>query len=218
MAAETAPSRPENDRGRPEPERLGLFGGTFDPPHAGHVDAVRRSLDVLRLDRILVVVANDPWQKSPTRPITRAKDRLAMTRAAFAGIERVEVSTVEIDRSGPTYTIDTVEHLRKAALRAGRPAPEIHAIVGADLAATVDTWQRSEDLRRLVTLAVVARPGSSSHPPPPGWRVETVLGGGVEVSSSEVRALVAEGRSIDGLTPAEVVHCITRLGLYAVGR
>jgi len=202
----------------PGAERIGLFGGTFDPPHVGHVDAVRRSLEVLGLDRLLVVVANDPWQKSPVRRISRAEDRLAMARCAVSGMERVEVSRMEIDRSGPTYTVDTVESLLDAAIAAGRPAPDVHVILGSDLVATIDSWHRAEDLRRLVTLAVVERPGSRHGPPPPGWLVTTVRGGGVEASSSDIRALLAEGRSVDGLVPPEVVRYISLHGLYAVAR
>ena len=98
------------------PERLGLLGGTFDPPHEGHLDAARRCRDALGLDRVLLVVANDPWQKAPATP---AADRYAMVEAAVEGVDRVEASRLEIDRGGPSYTVDTVERCSPR----GRPAP-----------------------------------------------------------------------------------------------
>src|SRR5580700_209321 len=114
-------------------ERLGILGGTFDPPHLGHVAAARSCRDQLALDRVLFVVANDPWQKSPQRAVTPAADRLAMAEAAVADLDRVEVSRIELDRGGPSYTIDTVEALAATAVGAGRPVPEQFLIVGGDV-------------------------------------------------------------------------------------
>ena len=90
---------------------IGIFGGTFDPPHLGHVAAALRCREALELDRVLLVVANDPWQKSPLREVSPAEDRVAMVRGAVAGIEGLEVSELEIGRGGPSYTIDTVREL-----------------------------------------------------------------------------------------------------------
>ncbi len=89
--------------------RIGIFGGTFDPPHTGHAAAARAVLEQLDLDRLWLMVANDPWQKSPTRTITPAADRLAMTTAMAESIPGAAVSGLEIDRGGATYSIDTVE-------------------------------------------------------------------------------------------------------------
>jgi nicotinate-nucleotide adenylyltransferase len=199
-------------------ERIGLLGGTFDPPHAGHVGAARACLDALTLDRVLLVVANHPWQKSPHRAISAAETRLALVRAAVEGMPGVEVSRIEIDRGGPSYTIDTAEALRRDAAAAGRPPPELFLIVGADLVETLPSWHRVHELADLVTLVIVARPGSPAPAPPDGWRSEVVGGPGVDVSSSLVRTMVAEGRPIAGLVPEPVVRCILRRGLYAVGR
>jgi nicotinate-nucleotide adenylyltransferase len=217
----------------PRPERIGIFGGTFDPPHIGHVAAARAVQDALSLDRLLLVVANDPWQKSPTRRITPAADRFAMAQALAEEIPRAEASRIEIDRGGPSYTVMTAEALLVQAEESGRPKPEISLVVGADLVPDLGTWERVEDLQRLVTLVVVSRPsaledeeaevaeGRSASPPhvaPPGWRVQWVDGPLVDVSSSAVRARLEAGFPVDDMVPAEVVHCIRRRDLYAVGR
>ncbi len=212
------------------PERLGIFGGTFDPPHIGHVAAARAVQDALALDRLLLVVANDPWQKSPHRPITPAEDRFAMAQALAEEIPGAEASRMEIDRGGPSYTVLTVEALLAEAAESGEPQPEVYLVVGADLAPELGTWERSEDLQGLVTLAIVSRPplaspaGGSTEKvgptptAPSGWRVEWVDGPLVDVSSSAVRDLLKGGRPIDAVVPPGVVHCIRRRNLYANGR
>ena len=108
---------------RPAPERIGLLGGSFDPPHNGHLAAAIACRDALALDRLLLVVANDPYQKSGQRAVTPAEDRYAMVHAAVEGIERVEASRIEIDRGGPSYTIETVEALRDQAAARPRAVP-----------------------------------------------------------------------------------------------
>jgi nicotinate-nucleotide adenylyltransferase len=187
-------------------------------------------LAALSLDRLLLVVANDPWQKSPTRSITPAEDRFAMTEALCAEIPGAEASRMEIDRGGPSYTVMTAEALVAEAVEAGEPPPEIFLAVGADLVADLGTWERSEDLKQLVTLAIVSRPPAPGVQAPlatlprtvltgpPGWRVQWIDGPRVDVSSSAVREVLQRGGSIDELVPAEVVRCIRRRNLYAVGR
>jgi nicotinate-nucleotide adenylyltransferase len=204
----------------PAPERIGLFGGTFDPPHVGHVAAARAVQDALHLDRLLLVVANDPWQKSSSRHITPAEDRFAMAQALAEEIPGAEASRLEIDRGGPSYTVMTAEALLAEAAAAGRPPPELFLVVGADLVPGLETWERVGDLRQLVTLAVVSRPPASpaALPAPPGWRVERVGGPLVDVSSSAVRQALRRGAPIESLVPPAVVHCIRRRNLYAVGR
>jgi len=199
-------------------ERIGLLGGTFDPPHAGHLAAALACRDALALDRLLLVVANHPWQKAPQRRISPAEDRLAMVQAAVDGVPGLEVSRMEIDRGGPSYTIETVDALRQDAADAGRPAPDVYLIVGADLVDSLPTWERVDQLRQLVTLVVVSRPRSPVPPNPAGWEVVHVDGGGVDVSSSEVRALLVAHRPVDGLLPDGVIRCIRHRGMYAVAR
>jgi nicotinate-nucleotide adenylyltransferase len=219
------PPEPLEPAEQAEPgERIGLFGGTFDPPHNGHVAALRAVSEALSLDRLLLVVANDPWQKSSSRAITPAEDRYAMAQALAEGIPAgVEASRIEIDRGGPTYTVATVEALRAEALASGRPLPQIYLVIGADLLADLDTWERADDLRGMVTLAVVSRPPTTTgvQPPrtaPPGWRLEWVDGPLVDVSSSAVRDVLERGGPVDEMVPAGVRHCILRRNLYAVDR
>jgi nicotinate-nucleotide adenylyltransferase len=199
-------------------ERIGILGGTFDPPHVGHVAAARAVQDALTLDRLLLVVAHDPWQKSPTRRISPAEDRFALTEALAGAIPGVEASRMEIDRGGPSYSVVTAEELRDQAVQEGRPPPEIFLVVGADLVPDLETWERARDLKRLVTLAVVSRPTTPAPVVPSGWRVEWVNGPQVDVSSSAVRDQLERGASIENLVPEDVVHCIRRRNMYAVGR
>jgi nicotinate-nucleotide adenylyltransferase len=182
------------------------------------VAAALKCRDQLDLDRVLFVVANDPWQKSPLRAVSPAEDRLAMVRAAVEATAGLDVSRIEIDRGGPSYTVETVEELAEEARDRGTDPPEQFLIVGADVVETLSTWHRVDELARLVTLVVVGRPGVPAPHDVPGWRFEVVDGSGVDVSSSAVRALVAGGRSIEGLVPEAVGHCIWRRGLYAVPR
>jgi nicotinate-nucleotide adenylyltransferase len=146
-----------------------------------------------------------------------------MAQALAEGIPGVEASRMEIDRGGPSYTVTTVEALTAEALAAGKPAPQIYLVIGADLLAELGTWERADDLRALVTLAVVSRPPTPSGTgragaAPPGWRLEWVDGPLVNVSSSAVRDVLERGGPVDELVPAAVMHCIRRRDLYAVGR
>lgn len=201
--------------GRP---RIGLLGGTFDPPHVGHVAIAEACRDELGLDRLLLVVANHPWQKAPLRQVTPAEDRYAMVAAAAEPLRAIEASRIEIDRGGPSYTVDTVEQLVADARRLHQPVPELYVVVGADLVPTLDTWHRATELQRLVTLVVVPRPDALSPVPPEGWQWVALAGPQIGVSSSEVRALLEAGEPADDLVPEAVVRCIRRRHLYAVGR
>jgi nicotinate-nucleotide adenylyltransferase len=182
------------------------------------VAAAERCRDALGLDRVLLVVANDPWQKTPERTISPPADRLAMVQAAVEGLERIEASAMEIERGGPSYTIDTVEELQRVASSRRRPDPECFVIIGADLAATLHTWRRSDELRRRAALAVVSRPRAPRHPVLPGWRVTEVPGVEIDVSSSQIRQALAEGRPIDAMVPPGVIRCIHSRDLYSLGR
>jgi nicotinate-nucleotide adenylyltransferase len=198
----------------PEPRtRIGIFGGTFDPPHAGHVAAARAVIERLGLDRLLLVVANDPWQKSGQRVVSPAEDRYALAEALAGEIPGAEASRLEIDRGGPSYSVDTAEEV--LAREGGRPV-ELFLVVGADLVPELDSWQRHEDLQRLVTLAVVSRPTGSVPAIPPGWRAERVDGPQVPVSSSQVRDLLGEGRPVEGMVPEAVIRGIRARNMYAV--
>jgi nicotinate-nucleotide adenylyltransferase len=195
------------------PTRIGIFGGTFDPPHAGHVAAAHAVTERLGLDRLLLVVANDPWQKSGKRRVSPAADRYALTEALAEEIPGAEASRLEIDRGGPSYSVDTAEEI---LARAGDHPVELFLVVGADLVPELGSWHRYQDLQGLVTLAVVSRPTGPDPVLDPGWRSEWVEGPQVPVSSSEVRDLLAGGQPVDGLVPEAVIRCIRRRALYAV--
>lgn len=168
------------------------------------------------MDRVLLVVANEPWQKVPLRSITPAEDRFAMVEAMAPLIPGAEASRLEMDRGGPSYTADTVDELRAEAARRGATL-DLYLIVGSDLVPSLGTWQRVEDLREEVTLAVVARPHSGATLPP-GWKAIFVSDDTVDVSSSEVRDRLERGLPVEGLVPPEVIRCILSRGLYAVRR
>jgi nicotinate-nucleotide adenylyltransferase len=195
-------------------ERLGVFGGTFDPIHVGHLVAAVNARHALDLDRVLFVVANQPWQKSGRR-LTPAEDRFAMVAAAVAGSPGFEASRIEIDRGGDTYTADTLEELGGAGAAGG--AVELFLIVGADVGSEMDTWRRPEVVRQLATLVVVDRPGAPELQLGPGWRVERVAIPHLDVSASDLRRRAAAGLPLDWLVPAAAISCIRERGLYAGG-
>jgi nicotinate-nucleotide adenylyltransferase len=190
-------------------ERLGVLGGTFDPPHVGHLAIAVDVRHALRLDRVLLVVNNEPWQKVGTREITPAEDRFAMVEAAVAGLEGLEASRVELDAGGPSYTADTL-----ASLLAEDPARELFVILGSDAAANLPTWERVEEIGEAATIVEVLRPGSQPATPLPGWRWERVEGPGLDVGSSELRDRIDDGRPLDVLVPAGAVAFIEERGLY----
>lgn len=194
------------------PPRIGVLGGTFDPIHVGHLVAAVNARHALGLDVVLLVVANQPWQKTATRPVTPAADRLAVAAAAVEGVSGIEASAVEIERGGPSYTADTL-----AELSACHPGASLHLIVGADLAEELPTWERLDDVRRASTLVIVNRPGAARPPPLDGWEVATVEIPALDVSSTDLRARLADGRPLDYLVPGSAVRCMRERGLYAGG-
>ena len=182
----------------------------------GHVAAARAALSALQLDRLLLVVANDPWQKSGQRAVSGTEDRLALTEALAQEVPGAEVNRIEVDRGGPSYSVDTAEAVFAEAASRGRRA-ELFLVVGADLVSDLETWHRADDLKDLVTLAVVSRPTSPAPVVPPGWAVVWLDGPQVTLSSSEVRDRLVAGDAVEGLVPERVIRCIRRRGLYAVG-
>ncbi len=190
--------------------RLGVFGGTFDPPHVGHLVTAVNVRHALGLDCVLLVVANVPWQKVGERTISPPEDRLAMVEAAVRGVDGLEVSRIEVDRGGPSYTADTLADLARE-----QPGAELFLIVGSDAAAGLMTWERVDEVRARCTVVVVDRPGAEGEAPPEGWRWERVEVPRLDVSSTDLRARVADGRPLDFLLPPEVIACIRERGLYA---
>ncbi len=139
--------------------RIGLLGGAFDPPHQAHVAMARAAIGQLALDELRIIPTGLAWHKS--RPLTAPDHRLAMTRLAFAGLPGVVVDDRELRRSGPTYTIDTLE-----ALRLEHPQAQFHLIIGGDQWASLKTWQRWQDVVRQAQICVVDRPDLAQSGPP----------------------------------------------------
>jgi len=187
---------------------IGLFGGTFDPPHLGHVAAAKRCRDALGLERLLLVVANDPWQKSPSRTISPASQRLAMVALAIEGEQGLEVCDFEVARGGESYTIDTVEELEAQGYR------DPWIIVGSDLSATMDTWERARDLQQHARLAVLSRPGSPLELPE-GWRAVALESDELDISSSMIRQRLAQGADVSELLPEGVIRHLGDHDLYS---
>ena len=190
------------------PRRIGLFGGTFDPPHVGHLVAAVNVQHALSLDLVLLVVAHRPWQKEGTRRITASADRLAMVAAAVSGVAGIEESDVEIVRGGDSYTADTL-----ATLAERYPGAEMYTIVGDDAAAGLPTWERADEVVARSRLVVVDRPGEPVElPDVTEWiRVEVPR---LEVSSTDLRARVLDGRPLRFLVPDAVLDLIAARRLY----
>lgn len=188
-------------------ERIGVFGGTFDPVHVGHLVAGVDTRAALGLDRVLFVVAGDPWQKRGS-VIASAVDRLALVVAAVADVDGLEASDVEVQREGPSVTADTLEALVA-------PDRELYLMLGADAVANMGTWRRLDETRHLATVVVIERAGDiHTEPPGAGWRFERVAIPRLDVSSTDIRERLANGRPADGLVPAAAMQVIRSRGLY----
>jgi len=186
------------------PLRLGLFGGTFDPPHLGHLVVAQDVVDALRLDRLLFVPAGVPPHKLGRR-ISPAETRLEMVRAVTAGNPAFEVSDAELSRVGPSYTVDTLAYFRQLY-----PDAEIFFVLGADQAAAFDTWREPEKVASLANLVVLAREGIQV----PDGEFVPVHVTRLDISATGIRGRVREGRSIRYLVPDEVRKIIESNRLY----
>mgnify|MGYP000962665962 CR=1 FL=1 len=185
-----------------------MFGGTFDPPHVGHLVTAVNVRHALQLDVVLLMVANVPWQKVGSRPISAAAQRLAMVRAAVAEVPGLEASDIEIVHGGPSYTADTLE-----ALALAHPDAALFTIVGDDAAARIRTWERYEQVAERSTLVVVDRPGQQPELPA-GFSWQRVEVPHLDVSSTDLRDRVRDGRPLDYLVTAPVLELISEFGLY----
>lgn len=188
--------------------RIGLFGGTFDPPHVGHLVTAVNVRHALNLDIVILMVANDPWQKSGSRDVTTAEDRFAMVEAAVSVVDGVVAGRDELDRGGPSYTADTL-----MALAEKHPGAELFTIVGDDAAAGLPSWTRVDQVAEYSQLVVVDRPGVAVELPQQfNWlRVESPR---LEVSSTDLRSRFSDGRPLDYLVTEPVLHVIEQRGLY----
>ncbi len=207
--------------------RIGILGGTFDPVHIGHLIAAINARDELNLDKVLLVVANQPWQKIGMRQITPAGIRFSMVQAAVAGIPCLEACDLEIIRGDLSYTADTVASINEIYAK-----PEMYLLVGTDVAKDLGTWERVEEFRDYVHLVVVSRPtdGESGflQPADPvkqieedeiaasllGWKASFLTIPALSISSSDLRYRVKENKSLDFLVPQSVIDIIYSNKLY----
>jgi nicotinate-nucleotide adenylyltransferase len=189
--------------------RIGLFGGSFDPPHNAHLALAHCALDELKLDEVRWIPAGAPWQK--TRVMTPAAQREAMVALAISDEPRFVLDRCEIEREGPTYTIDTVH-----ALQSRYPASEWFLLIGQDQYAGLPTWRGWQELLGLVLLAVANRPGSvpAVHPDVIRSRQRTVPLPMLDISATQIRRRVADGKPIDHLVPPGVARYIADHHLY----
>ncbi|MBC8057704.1 MAG: nicotinate (nicotinamide) nucleotide adenylyltransferase [Rhizobiales bacterium] len=194
-------------------QRVGIFGGSFDPVHNAHVALARLALTELALDEVVWLPAGQPWQKH--RVITPAVHREAMVALAIAGEPRFTLSRIELERGGPSYTIESVR-----ALRAQRPDTDWHLVIGQDQYAGFHTWHGWQELLGLVTLAVADR--AANRPDAPVSADAKVLAVPheavalpmMDVSSTDIRERLAGGQGINDLVPAPVARYIARHHLY----
>lgn len=184
------------------------MGGTFDPVHIGHLVVASEAVHALGLDLVLFVPAARPWQKAAEAD---PEDRFVMTVLGTGDHPRFAVSRTELDRPGPTYSVDTLEQLSSFY----GAEVELLLIAGSDTVAHLDTWHRAGDVARLARIVSVARPG---HEPGgakvPSGQVTHLDVPGIDVSSTEIRERVRAGRPIDYLVPAAVARYISAAGLY----
>jgi len=186
---------------------VGLLGGTFDPPHVGHLAVARAALDALALDEVRLLVAGDPWMKQGVSP---AAVRLRLARAAVAEVPGLVVDAREARRDGPTYTIDTLRELV-----AEEPGVDWVFVLGADAAASLPRWRGARELLELCRFVAVPRPGHPLPDLPEG--VELLDVEPVPVSSTRVREAAAAEEPLEGLVPPAVARLVVDLGLYRPG-
>jgi nicotinate-nucleotide adenylyltransferase len=187
--------------------RIAVFGGTFDPPHLGHLVVAADAHLRLELERVVLIPSADPPHKQGLVR-TPAVLRLEMVRAAVQGDDRFEVDDLELQRSGPSYTVDTLQEYRRRY-----PESELFFLIGADALRDFHTWRAPERIARLATLAVLARAGDTAVPET-GVPVRQVPVSRIDISATEIRRRVAAGQPIRYLVTEPVRAIIEREGLY----
>ena len=207
---------PAKKRGR-EPRRIGVLGGTFDPPHIGHLWLATLAADELGLDRVLFVPAAQPPHKRRRR-MTASAHRLLMTRLAIASNPLFELSGIEMERPGPSYTVDSMEELRRLYGDRAR----LFLLMAVDSLVQIDSWRDPQRILEMAEWGVGPRPGSA--PPSVDWlkerfgaaanRIHLLDGPGLAVSATRIRHRVAAGRAIRYLVPRAVEELIVDQGLY----
>lgn len=188
--------------------RLGLFGGSFDPVHLGHLLVAQAALEELNLDRLAFI----PAAQSPFKPGTRSAPggfRARMLRLALAGYPKYSVDEFEIQRGGISYSIETVREYRRR-----QPGAQLFWLIGADHVPSLPTWREAATLAELVEFVVIPRPGEPPARLPEPFRLRPLNGWPVRISSSEIRVRVRDNRLIRHLVPAGVSEVIADEKLY----
>lgn len=191
-------------------QRVGMFGGAFDPPHRAHVALAQAAIAQLALDRLYVFPTGNAWHKD--RTLTSAEDRLAMTRLAFAGVPGVFVDDRELKRTGPTYSVDTLRELQ-----AGHPGAQLHLLMGEDQAASFHRWHAWQEIASLAVLCVAARgsgAGLQALQALPGVRVHLLQLPQMPESATEIRTRLTRGQDIATLVEPAVARYIETHHLY----
>jgi len=189
-------------------QRVGLFGGSFDPVHCGHLLVAQAALEELRLSRLFFI----PAAQSPFKPNSvpaPASERLRLLRLALAGQNRCELDEQEVQRGGTSFTIDTVRDYARRF-----PQAELFYLIGADHVPSLPKWREAGELASLAEFVVIPRPGQSPASFPPPFRGQELAGFPLGVSSSQIRARAKAGLSIENLVPAAVAESIRNSGLY----
>ncbi|WP_329494951.1 nicotinate-nucleotide adenylyltransferase [Kitasatospora herbaricolor] len=195
---------------QPAKKRLGVMGGTFDPIHHGHLVAASEVASAFHLDEVIFVPTGQPWQKDDRR-VTPAEDRYLMTVIATAENPQFSVSRIDIDRQGPTYTVDTLRDLRSL-----HPDADLFFITGADALAQILSWRDSEELFSLAHFIGCTRPGHTlTDAGLPVGGVSLVEVPALAISSTDCRNRVAKGEPVWYLVPDGVVRYIDKRALYA---
>jgi len=189
-------------------ERLGLFGGSFDPVHTGHLLVAQAAIEELQLTRLFFIPAARSPFKPDCQPAPNAQ-RLALICLALAGQTNCAVDEQELVRQGTSYTIETVRDYARRF-----PGAELFYLVGADNVATLNQWREPEELARLATIVAIPRPGEATPVFPAPFRGRMLNGFPFAVSSSQIRARIQAGLPIRNLVPATVAEAIDELGLY----
>jgi nicotinate-nucleotide adenylyltransferase len=195
--------------------RIGVMGGTFDPIHHGHLVAASEVASQFGLEEVIFVPTGASWQKVD-REVSPAEDRYLMTVIATASNPRFSVSRVEIDRSGPTYTSDTLVELRRRLAASRGVDPELFFITGADALAQIMTWNNADMLLDLAHFVGVSRPGHTLSGPPgfPEGAASLIEIPALAISSTECRERVSHNQPIWYLVPDGIVQYISKRGLY----
>ena len=188
--------------------RLGVMGGTFDPIHNGHLVAASEAAAAFNLSEVIFVPTGEPWQK--TRKVTKSEDRYLMTVVATASNPRFKVSRVDIDRAGPTYTIDTLRELRDL-----HPDADLYFITGADAIAQILSWRDVDQIWGLAHFVAVSRPGHQmTLPEHPEGAISVLEIPALAISSTDIRQRVSAVKPVWYLVPDGVVQYIAKHQLY----